>query len=96
MYGWRFIATDVDPESIDFARKNVASNFLESRITVQQVSPGSYLQPVFAGLPADVTVDFCMCNPPFFATMEEACGNPSKATVGTQSELVTAGACWLE
>lgn len=35
--------------------------------------------------------DFCMCNPPFFETMEEAGLNPNTSCGGTPAEMVCAG-----
>lgn len=35
--------------------------------------------------------DFCMCNPPFFETMEEAGLNPKTACGGTPEEMVCPG-----
>ncbi|KAG0581903.1 hypothetical protein KC19_3G018700 [Ceratodon purpureus] len=35
--------------------------------------------------------DFCMCNPPFFASMEEAGLNPRTACGGTAAEMVCSG-----
>lgn len=39
----------------------------------------------------DETFDFCMCNPPFFESMEEAGLNPKTACGGTPEEMVCAG-----
>ncbi|KAB2602424.1 methyltransferase-like protein 16 [Pyrus ussuriensis x Pyrus communis] len=38
-----------------------------------------------------VEFDFCMCNPPFFKTMEEAGLNPKTACGGTTTEMVCPG-----
>lgn len=35
--------------------------------------------------------DFCMCNPPFFETMEEAGLNPKTSCGGTPEEMVCSG-----
>jgi len=35
--------------------------------------------------------DFCMCNPPFFETIDEANQNPSTICTGTVNEMVTEG-----
>lgn len=37
------------------------------------------------------TFDFCMCNPPFFESMEEAGLNPKTACGGTPKEMVCPG-----
>ena len=38
-YGWRFVATEVDPVSVEFARNNVARNGLDRDIVVVHVQP---------------------------------------------------------
>jgi hypothetical protein len=36
-YGWRFLATEIDDESIKWARKNVAANNLQNEIVISKV-----------------------------------------------------------
>ncbi|KAJ0010308.1 hypothetical protein Pint_34356 [Pistacia integerrima] len=48
--------------------------------------------PVLAGVVRDgEKFDFCMCNPPFFETMEEAGLNPKTSCGGTPEEMVCPG-----
>lgn len=48
--------------------------------------------PVLAGVVGDKEkFDFCMCNPPFFETMEEAGANPHTSCGGTWAEMVYPG-----
>lgn len=48
--------------------------------------------PVLLGVVRDgEKYDFCMCNPPFFETMEEAGLNPKTACGGTPEEMVCPG-----
>lgn len=48
--------------------------------------------PILVGVVKDEeTFDFCMCNPPFFQTMEEAGLNPKTACGGTSKEMVCPG-----
>lgn len=48
--------------------------------------------PILLGVVKDEEkFDFCMCNPPFFETMEEAGLNPKTACGGTQEEMVCPG-----
>lgn len=48
--------------------------------------------PVLVGVVKDEeNFDFCMCNPPFFETMEEAGLNPKTACGGTSKEMVCPG-----
>jgi 23S rRNA A1618 N6-methylase RlmF len=78
--GWRFIATEVDPESARSARENVALNAWQDRIDVREVMPAtseittdagsadaSNVAPILDGLLQPMErAHFCMCNPPFF------------------------------
>jgi 23S rRNA A1618 N6-methylase RlmF len=93
--GWSFVATDVDAESVQWARHNVSTNQLQSAIEVRHVSPiTAEAGPLLAALTAqDGQFDFVMTNPPFFSTLEEAASNPYKATAGmaSASELVCPG-----
>lgn len=48
--------------------------------------------PVLLGVVRDgEKFDFCMCNPPFFETMEEAGLNPKTSCGGTPEEMVCPG-----
>lgn len=48
--------------------------------------------PILLGVVKDGEVfDFCMCNPPFFLTMEEAGLNPKMSCGGTPAEMVCSG-----
>lgn len=48
--------------------------------------------PVLLGVVKDgETFDFCMCNPPFFETIEEAGLNPKTSCGGTPEEMVYSG-----
>lgn len=48
--------------------------------------------PILVGVVKDEEkFDFCMCNPPFFETMEEAGLNPKTACGGTSKEMVCPG-----
>lgn len=67
LYSWKFMATDIDIESIESARKIVSMNHLEDSIQIVQRTPE---QPLLEGVVKE-GVDFCMCNPPFFSSAEE-------------------------
>lgn len=48
--------------------------------------------PVLLGVVKDgETFDFCMCNPPFFETIEESGLNPKTSCGGTPEEMVCSG-----
>ena len=71
VYGWKFIASEIDPVSVRAARTIVEVNpCLKSLITVkQQKDP----QAIFKGImPQKGRVDLTLCNPPFHASMAEA------------------------
>ncbi len=70
-YGWQFVGTDVDTISIKCAQNIVQSNScLKKHIKlVQQKESGS----IFKGVIGDNDFyDLTMCNPPFYASMDEA------------------------
>lgn len=48
--------------------------------------------PILVGVvKAGEKFDFCMCNPPFFETMEESGLNPNTSCGGTPAEMVCSG-----
>ncbi|KAI1293748.1 RNA N6-adenosine-methyltransferase METTL16 [Halotydeus destructor] len=61
---WKFIATEYDEESFEYATKNVQSNNLSDKIKVIRVkSLDAMLDPLRA---ISENITFVMCNPPFF------------------------------
>jgi len=71
VYGWKFIASEIDPVSVRAARTIVEVNLgLKSLITVKrQQDP----KAVFEGiLPRDGRVELTLCNPPFHGSQAEA------------------------
>ncbi|KAB0792644.1 hypothetical protein PPYR_14603 [Photinus pyralis] len=64
--GWHMIGTDVDAESLEWAQRNVDRNSLGSLIKLKKVTDGVILKEAIEG-----EFDFCMCNPPFFASAPE-------------------------
>lgn len=92
---WRFFATDVDTASLQSARDNVARNSLEDRIRVVTRSPDDPL--VFTGDDPSSSLDFTMCNPPFYASTDEMTASasakkqpPHSACTGAPVEMVYA------
>ncbi|MFQ3226131.1 MAG: 23S rRNA (adenine1618-N6)-methyltransferase [Lentimonas sp.] len=70
-YGWRFVATDIDPVSVATARLIVESNPCLSQLVnvVQQKERGS----VFKGIiRKGDQYDLTLCNPPFHTSMAAA------------------------
>ena len=70
-YGWNFIGSDIDPQSIESATKIVASNLsLEGKIECRlQENPTAIFEGI---INADEKIDFTICNPPFHSSTEEA------------------------
>ncbi|MGF1686741.1 23S rRNA (adenine(1618)-N(6))-methyltransferase RlmF [Photobacterium japonica] len=77
-YGWRFVASDIDPISVKFAKFIVDSNpSLAGNVQCRlQKNPDH----IFTGMiNRDDVFDFTVCNPPFHASLEEAmAGNERK------------------
>lgn len=95
--------TDV---ALEWAEKNVKNNpqisdlieirkvdFDEELIDQNTDNAESYRgPPILAGVvKIDEKFDFCMCNPPFFETMEESGLNPNTSCGGTPAEMVCPG-----
>ncbi|WP_158587169.1 23S rRNA (adenine(1618)-N(6))-methyltransferase RlmF [Motilimonas pumila] len=77
-YGWKFIASDIDPQSIKTAKFIVAANTqLKSNVKLQlQGTPENTFQGV---IKKQHRFDITFCNPPFHASLEEAlAGNARK------------------
>jgi 23S rRNA (adenine1618-N6)-methyltransferase len=93
---WRFVATDIDAKNLEYARRNVTSNNLETRIRPMPTKSDSPLVPLNdIGLR---NIDFTMCNPPFYASDSEMLESakaksrpPRSACTGAEVEMVTPG-----
>eukprot|EP00731_Ephydatia_muelleri_P035329 Em0114g13a len=94
--GWRFLATEIDKDSVTYALSNVQRNSMDTKIKVVQVSGDTLL----LGALEDQQYHFCMCNPPFFGDGEERYGGvarsgsrpvPSTVSTGDVCETITAG-----
>ncbi|CAM1510972.1 Fc.00g084850.m01.CDS01 [Cosmosporella sp. VM-42] len=93
---WSFIATDIDAESLESAKRNVQLNNLEARIKVVTRNPDDSLIPL-----DDLSIeniDFIMTNPPFYKSTEEMVQSaaqksrpPFTACTGANVEMVTPG-----
>ncbi|KAF7515360.1 hypothetical protein PCG10_003376 [Penicillium crustosum] len=64
-----FVATDIDSNNIRTSRHNVALNNLESRIQIVHSDPTGPLFPLEKL--GRQTLDFTMCNPPFYTSFNE-------------------------
>uniref|UniRef100_A0A8C4NBI2 RNA N(6)-adenosine-methyltransferase METTL16 n=1 Tax=Eptatretus burgeri TaxID=7764 RepID=A0A8C4NBI2_EPTBU len=99
MNGWHFLATEVDDVCYSHACCNVERNRLQDLIQVVKVPEKTLLLEALKENPS-VMYDFCMCNPPFFATAEEAKGAksrsahrppPSSVNTGGNTEILAEG-----
>ena len=70
-YGWKFVGTDIDPISIESAKKIAERNpFLKGSIEIR-LQPNQ--QDIFQGIiKRDERFDLVICNPPFHRSFEEA------------------------
>ncbi|MFN0213314.1 MAG: 23S rRNA (adenine(1618)-N(6))-methyltransferase RlmF [Saprospiraceae bacterium] len=70
-YGWRFIGTDIDPNAIESAQKNIACNDrLKSKVECRlQPNPADMFYGV---IQKEEIFDLVFCNPPFHASLENA------------------------
>lgn len=68
-YGWKFIGSDIDPISVENAKKIVKRNNLEDSITIKlQIDKNNF----FIGIIDEEYIDITMCNPPFHTSLKEA------------------------
>lgn len=69
---WTMIGLESNAESVQHALKNILENGLDHRITVilQESESSSVFGSLFKSQP-NATIDFCMCNPPFFESVSE-------------------------
>ncbi|KAI9710826.1 MAG: hypothetical protein M1828_002024 [Chrysothrix sp. TS-e1954] len=93
---WRFLGTEVDSKSFEYAVRNVKSNDLESRVKLVKVPQQDDLLPLEKWNLKNV--DFAMCNPPFYKSEEYKHRSnekkempPSAVCIGTDTEMVTPG-----
>ncbi|KAJ5407984.1 hypothetical protein N7509_001867 [Penicillium cosmopolitanum] len=93
---WEFVATDIDENNARTAQENVKTNQLESRIRVIKTDPKDALFPL--DKIEQNSLDFTMCNPPFYTSREEMAQSsesksqqPSSVCTGADVEMVTKG-----
>ncbi len=69
-YDWKFIASDINQDSLTHARKNIESNHnLRGKV---QFRFQEDVQNIFNGiLTKEDTIDISICNPPFHSSIEE-------------------------
>lgn len=81
-----YLGVDIDEESLVLARKNVALNHLEKKITLRlQSNPIS----MFGGvLFSDEFICLTLSNPPFHSSISEINQNPKTITLGKKNEII--------
>jgi 23S rRNA (adenine1618-N6)-methyltransferase len=86
--------TDIDSKSLEYARKNVQLNDLESQIRVLSRTVDDSMIP----LDESPTIDFTMSNPPFYESKEDLVSSakgksrkPFTACTGSATEMVVEG-----
>lgn len=80
VYGWKFVATDINSESINHCKNLLNKNaHLKKNIKVRYQSS---IDSIFNGIvKSDEKFDFTMCNPPFFTSLKEAKSASNRKTV---------------
>ncbi|KAE8901302.1 hypothetical protein PF005_g7354 [Phytophthora fragariae] len=91
MNKWKFVATEIDSESYECAKENVARNHLEAMISVKRTHSNKLLMEPLQDEPPERKFHFVMCNPPFFDNMDEADTNPDASCMGSANEMVFPG-----
>jgi 23S rRNA (adenine1618-N6)-methyltransferase len=95
---WTMCATDIDAPSFESASRNLALNSLMSRTKTHLSTPSAPLIPRAAL--ATPSLDFTICNPPFFASASEMTTSltgsakstaPNAICTGSPTEMVTPG-----
>ncbi|MCG9740029.1 23S rRNA (adenine(1618)-N(6))-methyltransferase RlmF [Shewanella insulae] len=71
VYGWRFVASDIDPVSLANVEQIIANNpQLAGKLSLRQQSDA---KQIFTGvITAQDRFDLTLCNPPFHASLAEA------------------------
>ncbi|XP_063826070.1 U6 small nuclear RNA (adenine-(43)-N(6))-methyltransferase [Ostrinia nubilalis] len=94
---WNMIGTETDAESFKKAQENIDKNNLSNFIKLSKNTTSSVVQYLL-DIETDQRFDFCMCNPPFYSSIQELCEsrNPSRQPpkngfTGSPQELVTEG-----
>ncbi|XP_045473157.1 U6 small nuclear RNA (adenine-(43)-N(6))-methyltransferase [Harmonia axyridis] len=68
-FNWKIIGTEIDKESIIYAKQNVQQNLLEHFVLIHEATSNSILLELVTS--SNRNFDFCMCNPPFFSSTQE-------------------------
>lgn len=79
-------ALETNTDSTEHARRNVAHNKLDDFVTVFQQPKESVTFEGLCSLDSFKSVDFCMCNPPFFNSQDQLATSPRKNRTGRRPQ----------
>lgn len=95
---WSFLATDIDSTSLAYAKRNIENNNLAQRIRLIPSTTSGPLIPLHSPKGDINTLDFVICNPPFYSSAsdlqtsaEKKSKPPNSACTGSPNEMVTPG-----
>ena len=77
-YGWDFLATDIDLDSLDYAQDIIDDNDLDAKIRLRQQFQEEHI--LNGVLIEEDGITVTMCNPPFYKSAEEAQGANRRKT----------------
>lgn len=78
VYDWNFVATDIELDSLDYSQDIIDDNNLDAKIELRQQFDE---QNILTGIiEAGDSFAVSMCNPPFYASAEEARGANRRKT----------------
>ncbi|GAA5932418.1 hypothetical protein JCM1841_001381 [Sporobolomyces salmonicolor] len=94
---FQMLATDIDAHSLSFAEKNVFENSLLGQVSLFHVEQQGRIFPPEV-VESVETIDFTMCNPPFYASQDEIAASlaakelePFAVCTGASNEMLTPG-----
>lgn len=88
----QLLSDENKPSSGGSTKEEAESVASKLEVVASELKKDESGQPVLLGVVKNGEhFDFCMCNPPFFETMEEAGLNPRTACGGTPEEMVCPG-----
>ena len=84
---WSFIASDINSESIKYAKHNVEINNLNDKIKIiHQTNNKQIFKGIFdENNNKEILIDFTVCNPPFFEHLQETGLNKKRSNNATKS-----------
>lgn len=101
---WKMIAMEANSDSCNFARTNVERNNLDCLIEVIHQDDQTKIFSKLSDRLAFQPIDFCICNPPFFSTIDDLNGtassrknrtghrpSPHNSRTGINCELIVEG-----